>query len=119
MLARFLNLALGIWLMAAPELVGYSGPLRTNHLIVGPVIASIAVIGMWEIARELRWVNLALGVWLVISSLLLPDAGGTAVGVITGGFITAFSLVKGKIKRRVGGGWSMLFRRSRAASGQR
>lgn len=109
MLARFLNLALGIWLMAAPELVGYSGPLRTNHLIVGPVVASIAVIGMWEIARELRWINLVLGIWLVVSAFLLSGPGGLTNGIISGAMIAVLSLVKGKIKGRVGGGWSMLF----------
>ena len=36
MLAQLINAMLGIWLMAAPTILGYGGPARPNHQIVGP-----------------------------------------------------------------------------------
>jgi hypothetical protein len=113
MWARFANLAIGIWLMVAPDLLAYSGSARMNHLIVGPIIASVAVVGMWEAVREVRRINLVLGVWLVVSSLVLSgnEPNARFVGAAAGLLVTAFSLFKGKIRNRFDGGWRMLFKR--------
>jgi hypothetical protein len=51
MWAQCLNAMLGIWLMAAPTILGYGGPARTNHQIVGPLAVSCAVIALWEVTR--------------------------------------------------------------------
>ena len=111
MAARFVNLALGIWLLAAPDLLGYEGPARISHLIVGPVVASIAVMAYAEVLRELRWLNLALGAWLVISPLLMPHEPLALVsGVMTGMAITALAVVRGPVKQNTGGGWPAVFR---------
>ena len=110
MAARIVNAALGIFLLAAPDLLGYGGPARISHLIVGPLAASIAVMAFFEVLRELRWLNLLLGSWLVISPLLIPhDQLALGTGVVTGMAITALAVVRGPVKNNMDGGWRAVF----------
>ena len=78
MWAQIINVILGVWLMAAPDVIGYTGPARTNDRIIGPLAVSCAVIALWEVTRPMRWGNLALGVWLLLVAIL-----GIGVGVPT------------------------------------
>lgn len=50
---QVLNTALGVWLIAAPAAIGYAGSARINDGIFGPLVASIAVIAIWEATRPL------------------------------------------------------------------
>jgi hypothetical protein len=113
MWAQALAFAIGIWLMLAPELLGYRGAARINDLVVGPIAASFACVAMWEVGRGLRWVNLVLGAWLAASPLVL---GAGLNQALSGLALCALSLVRGRLKRRCGGGWRSLF--SRAAEGR-
>lgn len=111
MAARIVNVMLGIWLLAAPFLFGYEGPARISHLVVGPLVASFAVMAFAEVLRELRWVNLLLGAWLVMSPLLIPHHQlALGIGVMTGMAITALAVVRGPLKHDTGGGWPAVFR---------
>ncbi|MDQ3937965.1 MAG: SPW repeat protein [Chloroflexota bacterium] len=111
MAARVVNMLLGIWLLAAPDLLGYDGPARINHLIMGPIAATIAVIAASEVLRELRWLNLLAGAWLVLAPLLIPhDQQALFTGVTTGMAMTALALVRGQTKERLGGGWRAVLR---------
>ncbi len=111
MWARILNAALGIWLMAAPAVLGYGTPAQTNDRIVGPVAASFAIIAIAEATRPVRRVNTVLGAWLLLAPWVL-GYGTTATinSLIVGALMIALSLVRGKIEARFGGGWSMLWR---------
>jgi hypothetical protein len=110
MLARIANISLGVWLMAAPAVLGYADPAETNDRIVGPLVATTAIIAIWEVTRPLRWVNLLLGVWLLVAPWVL-DYERIAVtnSILVGVFIAGFALVGGAVKARVGGGWSSLW----------
>jgi hypothetical protein len=110
LLAQFANIALGIWLMAAPAVLGYDDPAQTMGHIIGPLTASFATIALWEVTRPLRWVNLLLGFCLLLAPWvlgypLLPLLNSTLVGLIT----MAFALVRGKVRSQFGGGWSVLW----------
>jgi hypothetical protein len=101
----------GIWLMAAPAVLDYADPARANDRIIGPIVASIAIIAVWEIGRPLRWVNVILGAWLLIAPWLLghpPDARWNSLAA--GALILALSLAKGKHTHQVGGGWTALWK---------
>jgi SPW repeat len=112
MWAQFINIMLGIWLMAAPTILGYVGPARTNHRIVGPLAVSCAVIALWEVTRPVRWGNLVLGLWLVVAPWMLTDAWAASLNsTLVGLLLTAFALVRGTAgPQRFGGGWSALWR---------
>lgn len=116
MWAQIASALLGIWLMAAPALLGYHDPARTNDYIVGPLAASIGFIAVWEVTRALRWANLVLGIWLVIAPWVLGyDPGTTVHSTIAGLLLIALAWVRGPMTRQYGGGWrSLLPRRSPA-----
>ena len=67
MWSQALNLLVGLWLTAAPGVLGYNGPAALNHHILGPIAASAAVVALWECTRAIRWLNLPIGVWLLIA----------------------------------------------------
>lgn len=101
---------LGLWLMVAPQLLGYAGPAAVNDYVVGPIIATIALVATWEAMRELRWANVPFGLWLLIAPWLLgaPEAAllnDLAVGIA----LLAFAPAAGGVSGRYGGGWSSLW----------
>ncbi len=71
MWARLLSAAAGIWLMTAPAVLRYSNPAQTNDRIIGPIVASISIIAIWQVTRAIRWLNLPLGAWLILAPALL------------------------------------------------
>ena len=104
--AQVLSALLGIWLMAAPAVLGYAGTPADAHRILGPVAASFAIIAVWEHMRPLRWVEVPLGGLLVFSPLVL-DVGlaAAANGVVVGVLLVALAFVRGGIEEDYGGGW--------------
>lgn len=102
--------ALGIWVIAAPAVLGYGGAAQTNDYIVGPLVAAFAAIAWWQITRGMRWLNVLLGVWLIAAPWLLGyDAASAKINsVIAGLLIAAFSLIRGRRDKPFGGGWSAL-----------
>ena len=116
MWARMINALLGLWLIASPALLRETGAARTNHEIVGPLVASFAIIATAEVTRPIRWMNFILGFWLIVTPWLFhfpwaPRLNSLAVGIC----ISALALVRGTIKTRRGGGWTFL-RRSDSTS---
>lgn len=112
MWAQVVNAALGIWLMAAPAVLGYAEPAMTNDRIVGPIAATFAIVAWWQATRPVRWVNLPIGLWLAIAPWVLGyDASAAIVNsVVVGVVMAACAAVKGKVDKRYGGGWSAVFR---------
>ena len=109
MAAQAVACVLGVWLMAAPGALGYGGPARVNDLVIGPVAASIACMAMWQVLRALRWGNVALGGWLVLAPLILGyDSIAIGHSILLGGALAGCSFVRGRIARRMGGGWRAL-----------
>ena len=112
MWARMLSALSGIWLMAAPAVLGYGDPAATAGYIVGPLAAGFAYVAVWEVIRGLRWVGVPLGLWLLAAPWLLnydivPLLNSTVVGLIQ----IVLACVRGTIKHRYGGGWAALFGR--------
>lgn len=112
MWARLANTAVGVWLMAAPAVLGYGDPAGTNDRIVGPLAATFAIIAIWEVTRALRWLNLALGLWLLAAPWILGGypADATISSLAAGALLALFSLVRGKVQQEYAGGWPSLWR---------
>lgn len=111
---RVINTLAGVWLMAAPGIVGYGGTGRTHDVIVGAVSAATAVVSLSEVMRPMRWINVASGAWLLLAPSYL-GFNDSAVGLrmFVGLLMLSSALIRGRIESRFGGGWSALWRTNR------
>jgi hypothetical protein len=117
MWAQLINVAIGIWLMAAPDVLGYGGIAADHDRIVGPLVATFACVACWEATRPLRWVNLPVGAWMLLAPWLLGFPSTATIDTMLCGIAVAcLSLVRGKLKHRFDGGWAALWRPGTAAS---
>lgn len=112
MWARLATAALGLWLMAAPAVLGYSGTAATSDRIVGPLVASVAVVAVWEVARGLRWLGLIAAGWLLLAPWVLGYAAMAAVhSLLVGVTLGVLTVRDGRRGQRFGGGWRAVFNR--------
>lgn len=111
MWARLVTVAIGIWLMAAPAVLGYGGALATSDRIVGPTLASFALVAAWPILTGLRWVGFPLSAWMAAAPWLLGGPWLARIaGTLAGLAVLCLTLVPGPTVR-AGGGWRGLFSR--------
>jgi hypothetical protein len=91
--ARYVTIALGLWLFISAFVWPHSSAQMTNTWIMGviAVIAGIVSIG----APSWRYINTAVGAWLIISSLALRrvSAGTLWNNLLVGIAILLVSLV--------------------------
>lgn len=108
--AAGIGVVAGIWMMAAPALLGYSGAAATSDRIVGPTAAAVAWIAATEATRSTRWLNVPLGLWAVASAFLLDGSTAAAVSSIaTGVVLLASAIAIGRMPtERYAGGWKAL-----------
>jgi hypothetical protein len=111
MLVKFISALAGIWLMAAPSVLGFDKTIANNDHIIGPVIASFAIISLSPCTSMVRKFNLPLGVWLLLAPWILSYENSYAIvnDSFTGILVILFSLAKIKIKKRFGGGWKAIW----------
>jgi hypothetical protein len=108
--ARIAGLATGLWLTAAPDLLGYGGSARVSGWVVGPLAASLSTIAFWQATRFSRWGNLPAGAWLVLSTLLVRhEAPALASDALSGVLLIASCFARGKDRHQMGGGWRSLW----------
>lgn len=98
------SVALGGWLMAAPDVVGATGPLADSDRLVGALVATIAMIALAEVARVSRLLNVGCGLWLLAAPWLLGPASltGTRNDLLVGGAVILLSLPRGPVRERYG-----------------
>jgi uncharacterized membrane protein len=100
-------------MLSAPAVLSYEKIEANNAYIVGPLIATVAIVAMAEAVRSTRWLNLLLGVWLLLSPWLLNSGEAAKVNdTIVGIIVACLSTVKGKLVLELGGGWKAIFRDS-------
>ena len=110
MWSALINIILGIIITITPEVFVFERQAATNNYICGPMIITFAITSLWEVNRSARWLNLPIGVWLSASPLLFYFSSSEAIWVnlLSGICISLLSLIKGKKKRKFGGGWKVL-----------
>jgi hypothetical protein len=111
--AQIINALLGIWLMASPGMLGYSGTGRINDVIVGPIVATFAIIAFWEVTRAVGRANVALGAWLVIAPWMLgyeENVTATINEFLVGITIAALAMTGGRTDAKLAGGWRSLMK---------
>lgn len=97
--------------MAAPAVLGYGGAASATHRLIGPIAAGLAFIAVWGHLRPLRWANLPLGGMLLV--VPWPFAFGeaaTLTSLVVGLILITLALIRGPVRERFGGGWTMLWR---------
>lgn len=96
--------ALGIWLMAAPYLVGEPGSAAADSsVLAGALVTTVAGVAVAEVTRVARFLNIPLAVWIAVAPWLLGaplPAGISAVVVALVLLVT--SLPRGAIRERYG-----------------
>jgi len=111
MTAALVSAAVGLWLMAAPAVLGYGGASADSDRVVGPLVATFAIAAASQSTRSVRWVNLLPGAWLILSPAWLGGPWTAAVNsVLSGIAVVALSTVRGRLSYRMGGGWGILFK---------
>jgi hypothetical protein len=110
---RIINIIIGLFLMFAPALWHFDKKASDNHYIVGPLVLTFAITALWEVNRNVRLFNTVAGAWLLFSPLILGLKGTVAlIDTFTGILIILFSIFKGTIKKRYGGGWRSLIQKN-------
>lgn len=108
--AQILTMLLGLWLMAAPAVLGYSGQSADAHRILGPITAAFGLMAIWGHMRPLRWTNLFFGALLVLVPFVVGfGTVAAANSVLIGIVIAVLAFVRGTVEEAYGGGWSSLW----------
>jgi hypothetical protein len=99
--------ALGLWLMAAPAVLGSTGAAADSSRVVGALIVTTAVIAMAEVGRALRFLNALLALWVITAPWILSGATTAATwnNAVVGALVLLLSLPRGTIRERYGS-WS-------------
>lgn len=98
------SMALGMWVMAAPAVLGIDKPAADSHHLVGALVVTVSVISMAELARVGRFFNVAAGVWVGLAPWLLSGTNPAArwAGVAVGLALVALSVPRGRVLQRYG-----------------
>jgi hypothetical protein len=99
---------LGFWLMLAPAVLRYGAPMATSDRIVGPLIASVALVSAWEATRAARWANIPLAVWVFVSPMVLGRAEGALHHLLVALAVGLLSAARSPLRHSFGGGWKSL-----------
>lgn len=103
--------ALGLWLMAAPAVLGSMGTAADNSRIMGALIVATAVIAMAEVGRPLRFLNVLFALWVIGAPWIL--SGATTVttwnNAVVGALVLLLSVRRGMIRERYGS-WNRFIR---------
>jgi nucleoside-diphosphate-sugar epimerase/uncharacterized membrane protein len=106
-----LSALVGVWLMAAPTMLGLAGTAADSTHIMGALVVTFSVIAFAEPARLVRVFNVLCGVWVLLAAWLLD--GGTPlwpwISVVSGLALIALSLRCGPVEDRYGG-WQRFIR---------
>ena len=101
----------GLWMVASPWALAYAAEPRPmwNAVIVGALIALVALYTVFRLTAWKEWANVVLGLWLIASPWILGFSGLTAAAfnaVIVGALVALLSFMVLATDRDVGGWFS-------------
>ncbi len=106
-----ISLIAGLWLAVSPWVLKFQAETRPmwNAVIVGVLVAVIALYALYEVFAWEEWANLLLGVWLIVSPFVLGFSAMQTVmlnTVIVGALIAALAFWALATDRDIGGWFS-------------
>jgi hypothetical protein len=111
MAPSFAAVAVGLWLMVSPRVLGYEEPASSVSWIVGPIAASIAFLAAFPITRGVRWANVATGLLLASAAAVLDfPVAARANAFAAAAALVWFAAAAGTAPDRYAGGWRSLLR---------
>lgn len=98
------SIAVGVWLMFAPAVLGTGGAAADSDHLTGALVIVVATIALAEVGRPARLLNVGLGIWLMVGPWFL--AGGTAASraldTIAGVAVALLALPLGRLRDHYG-----------------
>ena len=94
--AQFINLTLGVWLMASPVTLGYTErAMIWNDLIAGALVIVFSAMSLSYRRRWAQWANVAVGLWLLFAPLVFwtTSAAAYANDTLIGAFVIGFAVL--------------------------
>lgn len=98
------SIALGLWVMASPAILGTAANAAHSDHIVGALVVTVTMVALADVGRRARFINVLFGAWLIAAPWLL-DGGTTAAtvsGVVVGALLIALSLPRGPVRDSYG-----------------
>jgi hypothetical protein len=110
MIAQALAALVGMWLMAAPAVLGYQDTAAADvDRILGPIAASIAIIALFQATRNFRRANFGIALALLLAPFVFDHTMPAVINsVACGVLIAGLSFVRGRITKQNAGGWRAL-----------
>lgn len=94
--------AVGISILAAPNVLGSEGPLADSNHVVGALLVCVAVIATAEVSRVVRYLNVAFGGCVAATPFFFCLWSRVGQRLSFGIRLLALSLAQGCIKERYG-----------------
>lgn len=105
------GIALGLWLLASPAVLGYTGAPLVVDRVVGPLAIAASVVAMAEVTRPVRYALVPLGLLLMLAPWPLFYTSVPALdSVVVGLCLIALGFIGGRLHHCYGGGWRALAR---------
>jgi hypothetical protein len=113
MWAAIFNIIIGLFLMIAPAIFHFDKSISDHYHIVGPVVATFAIISLWEVNHGAHYFDILPGLWFIIAPFIFHFQSGSAtwIAVVSGVLVVLLSLVKRRVKGKYGGGWRSLLQK--------
>lgn len=112
MWAQVINIFLGLAVMLLPGLLGFNQAASNNNYIVGPLVITFALVAITDVGRNARLFNIPAGFWLMAGPLIQGFSNTVRLtDMLLGILIIIFSLYKGNVTQRFGGGWRSLWQK--------
>ena len=99
-----LSAVLGLWLMAAPDVLGSAEPAGDSDRLFGALIVVVAVIAWAEVVRVVRFLNVLFAVAVIASPWLLSGDTTSSLlnDAVVGLLLIPLSLPLGPVRERFG-----------------
>jgi hypothetical protein len=105
------SMALGLWLMSAPAVIGSTGYAAHSDHLVGALVVTVAIMALADVGRALRFINILFGAWFIIAPWLLDGTttGTTLSDLLVGVALIGLCLPRGPVGERYGS-WGRFIR---------